>query len=128
MFAATTKRRELIGVVGKRIDIPMISERELGTSAEESEGKTAAWACPCQRCCRWRQRHGRRSDWGSLTTQSVTGKRLLDQDSDVSDTDSPDLKIPRTGAGPDKDDALNDVFSDDDLAVSYFCHSSGKNK
>jgi hypothetical protein len=126
VFVATTKRSELVGVGGKRIDMPIISEGELGTSAGKSTGKAAAWACPCRRCCRWRRRHGRRSDWGSLTTQSGTGKRPLDQDSDISDTDSPDVKIPKTGAGADSDDAPDDVFSDDDLAVSHFCHSSGK--
>lgn len=125
-FAAATKRRELTVDVGKRIDIPITSKGELGTSAGESTGKAAAWACPCWRCCRWKRSHGRRSDWGPLsqlgTAQSGAGKRPLDQDSDVSDTGSPDAKIPKTGAGPDSDDAP------DDLVVSHFCHSSDKIK
>jgi hypothetical protein len=121
-FAATAKRRELVGAVG-------ISEGELGTSAGESTGKAAAWACPCRRC-RLRRSHGRRSDWGPLgqfgTAQSGAGKRPLDQDSDVSDTGLPDAKIPKTGAGPGSDDAPDNVFNDDNPAVSHFCHSSGK--
>ncbi|KFY00455.1 hypothetical protein V490_01339 [Pseudogymnoascus sp. VKM F-3557] len=112
-FAAATKRRELIGDVGKRIDIPITSKGELGTSAGESTEKAAAWACPCWRCCRWKRSHGRRSDWGPLSqlgaTQSGASKRPLDQDSDASDTGLPDAKIPKTGAGPDSDDAPDDL-------------------
>jgi len=123
-FAAVTKRRELVGDVGKRIDIPITSKEELGTRTGESTGKAVAWACPCWRCCRWRRSLGRRSHCGPLgqsgTAQSGAGKRPLDQDSDVSDTGSPDAKIPKIEAGPDSDDAPDDVFTDDDLVVSHF--------
>ena len=48
LFAAIAERRELVGVVGKRIDIPIISEEELGTSAGESTGLGVSM----RRCCR----------------------------------------------------------------------------
>jgi len=121
-FAATIKRRELVDVVSKRTDIPIIFEGELSTSAGESTGKAAAWACSCRRCCRWRRSHGRRSDWGTLvqlrTAHSGAGKRKLDLDSEVSDTGLLEAKIPKIGAGPDSEDAPDDVFSNDDLAAN----------